>query len=141
MSMGKVKEWKSVRINFSDEDEYKLFRAYETLLIMEGRNVLDLMRVSYGMVDGEILEKVRGIVGSRELIDSAEKKGIKLYSKLLEGIREREFDLGIDYWVADGVERKVYRYNLARCLEKLLVREKRRSENLSQSTEKLKVKK
>ena len=59
------------------------------------------------------------LVTSADLIDESVDMGLKVYPKLLELIREKEFERGVDYWYAEGNERKVYRYHRERCLEKL----------------------
>ena len=118
-------EWKSVRLNFSDEDEFKAFKAFESGLVINGKTFMGwLGQTLYDNGEEYVGKEVENIVTMRELLDSAELVGISIYPKLLELIRGRSFEKGVDYWSADGGERKVYRYDKKRCLAKLVARAK-----------------
>jgi hypothetical protein len=120
------KEWKSLRINFSDDAEYERVKLIESYLITKGKTLSGwfndemerAMTVSSNTTASELALAVE-LVTSAELIDESISLGLKVYPKLLELIRERDFECGVDYWYAEGSERKVYRYHRERCLEKL----------------------
>lgn len=119
----KVQRYYPVRFSLRSEEAMREFRQMETLMVMEGINVSefweDLVK-GYVSRKGWIMEGQR-VVTVGELMEEAKKIdfGIQITPVMIFVIRNRDWVRGVDYWVAESGEGKIYRYDLDRCLERL----------------------
>lgn len=118
--MRKVKRYYPVRFSLDSLEDYENFRKMETLLVVQGVSITDYwgsLISEYVSENGVLLEgKVIG--GLRELLELCEREGLdEIYLQIIDLLRQK-WEIGVDYWETQNNERKIYRYDLDRCLEK-----------------------